>query len=99
MNKDNKTANKYLVLGIIGLIIFVIILSPYVLDKQIVKALTNSYNKLINDSLTAGEWNDLLTDFLAKDGGTTVNGVNNAMQGDLDVGDRAGPPRSLCEGE
>ena len=87
MNKENKTTNKYLLFGaMLTLIILIIIFSPFALDRQIVKALTNNYNKAINDSLTAGEWNFLLSDFLAKDGGTTVNGVNNAMQGDLDMG-------------
>ena len=51
-----------------------------------VEAVTNPYNKISPDQFLHSEWNFLLSDFLAKDGGTTVNGVNNAMQGDLDMG-------------
>ncbi|MCK5061120.1 hypothetical protein KAR28_01060 [Candidatus Parcubacteria bacterium] len=51
-----------------------------------VEAVTNPYNKISPDQFLHSEWNSLLSDFLAKDGATTVNGVNNAMQGDFDMG-------------
>ncbi len=49
-------------------------------------AVSNTYNKISPSQFVNSEWNFLLSDFLSKDGGTTVNGVNNAMQGDFNIG-------------
>jgi len=72
--------NKYFLLTLAIIVIF----SIYSIGQ--VEAVTNSYNKVTPSQFLHSEWNFLLSDFLAKDGGATVNGVNNAMQGDFNIG-------------
>lgn len=59
--------------------------------QQVAQALSGSYNKNSSDQLNNTDWNNLLVDFLSKDGGSQVDRgdgimVDNYMHGDLDMG-------------
>ncbi len=59
--------------------------------QQVAQALSGNYSKSSGEQLNNIDWNNLLVDFLSKDGGSQVDRgdgtmIDNFMHGDLDMG-------------
>ena len=62
-----KQKNQLSQACLLGLLFFVLV-SIFIFQPREVRALTGDYNKAINGTLAASEWNNLVNDFVAKSG-------------------------------
>lgn len=80
--------------GAIFVLIVLLISSFFVFGpsiSQVARAIVNNYDKNSGDSLNNADWNNILADFLSKDGGSQVDRgdgtmINNEMTGNLEMG-------------